>query len=235
MHLRREIADGLWLDRTDFPGERELAERLGISVITSRTALDRLAGEGWIRRQRGRRPQVVHRPERAEARPGPSTLEATGPYRPYTYQVLLAETGTAPAEALTVFGLQPGGDLWQCVRLRSYDGSRHSVAHNVQQPVIGERHTGEQLDHEPMPKLLVGQGHTVARMRRRMGIAHAPAVVTEALGLTIADQMLVATITVHDPDDRVLEWVRIYLHPDYDTPEETMDLTTGNWSAAEPM
>lgn len=54
------------------------------------------------------------------------------------------------------------------------------------------------------------------------------------LGLTIADQMLVATVTVHDPDDRVLAWVRIYLHPDYDTSEETMDLTTGNWSAAEP-
>ena len=49
LQVRSEIEDGLWLDRDDFPGERDLADRYGVSVITTRAALDRLA-----RRRMGR-------------------------------------------------------------------------------------------------------------------------------------------------------------------------------------
>ncbi|MGW0581318.1 GntR family transcriptional regulator [Streptomyces sp. NPDC002920] len=37
--LKAEILDGLWVGRTDFPGERELAERFNVSVVTARTPL----------------------------------------------------------------------------------------------------------------------------------------------------------------------------------------------------
>lgn len=121
------------------------------------------------------------------------------------------------------------------MRLRCYAGRPHSVTHNVQDPRVGERHTQEQLQQEPMAHLLTGQGLVIARIRRRIGIAHAPATATEALGLNLADQMLMATFTVHGPDDGVLEWVRIYLRPDHSTPEETLDLSTGTWSATEPL
>jgi GntR family transcriptional regulator len=233
LHLRREIADGLWQGRDDFPGEREVAEHLGVSVITSRAALDRLADEGWIERRRGRRPRVLYRLESAcDPAPGPGMFEF-GPFRPYDYQVLLAKTRIAPAEACTAFGVPAGEQLWQCMRLRSADGKAHSVTHNVQQPDVGERHTTDQLEHEPMVQLLTRAGHTIHRLRRRFGVMRSPALVADALGLTIAEQVLVATFTLHRPDDSVLEWVRIYLHPDQSTPEETMDFTIGKWSAAE--
>lgn len=235
LHLRREIADGLWQGRDDFPGEREVAERFGISVITSRAALDRLADDGWIERRRGRRPRILYRIESAgdpvpEA--GPSMVEF-GPFRPYAYRVLLAETQIAPAEACAAFGVPAGEQLWQCMRSRSVGSKPHSVSHNVQEPAVGEQHTMEELEQEPMVPLLTSAGHTIHRLRRRFGVVYSPALVTEALGLTIAEQVLVATFTLHRPDDSVLEWVRIYLHPDQSTPEETMEFTTGTWSAAE--
>jgi GntR family transcriptional regulator len=235
LHLRREIADGLWQGRDDFPGEREVAEHLGVSVITSRAALDRLAGDGWIERRRGRRPRILYRIESTgdpAHRTDPSMFEL-GPFQPYDYQVLLAQTRIAPAEACTAFGVPAGEHLWQCMRLRSVAGKLHSVTHNVQQPSVGERHTTDQLEREPMVHLLTRAGHAIHRLRRRIGVVHSPALVTEALGRTIAEQVLVATFTLHRPDDSVLEWVRVYLHPDQSTPEETMDFTTGTWSAAE--
>jgi len=45
-----EILDGLWIGRHDFPSERDVAERFGVSVITSRAALDRLEAASGHRR-----------------------------------------------------------------------------------------------------------------------------------------------------------------------------------------
>ena len=42
LQLRCEIGDGLWADRK-FPGEHEVANQFGVSVITARAALERLA------------------------------------------------------------------------------------------------------------------------------------------------------------------------------------------------
>ncbi|MGW0036818.1 GntR family transcriptional regulator [Gordonia sp. NPDC003376] len=233
LQLRREIEDGLWFDRDDFPGEKELARRLGISVITSRSALDRLAGDGWIERRRGKRPLVIHQPVGRPGHTGPSV--AVGPEHDYTYEVLRAETTTAPAEACAAFGISPGSVLWQCMRLRRDEGLPHSVTHNAQLPALGSRHSRTDLETKSMITLLGEEGHIVARMRRRFAITHAPTVVTEALGLTIAERVLVSTFVLSDESDEILQWLRIYLHPNRSTPEETMDLTTGTWTATAPM
>ena len=47
--MRAEIEDGLWTGRDDFPGEEDLAQRFGVSVITTRKALTRLAEEHELR------------------------------------------------------------------------------------------------------------------------------------------------------------------------------------------
>lgn len=49
--LRTEIENGVWGER--LPGERLLAERLGVSRPTLRAALDTLADEGWLERRQG--------------------------------------------------------------------------------------------------------------------------------------------------------------------------------------
>ena len=235
LQLRHEIADGLWLDRGDFPGEKELATLYGVSVITSRAALDRLAAEGWVQRQRGRGTRAIHQPIPTPAGDGPALLPVEfprGKRLPYRYDVLDASVRIAPVDACAAFSEPPGTELWQCKRLRRYRGKPHSVTHNAQRPEVGLRHRPADLRSKPMAEILSGQGIELRRMRRRMHATSAPPFVAERLDLTIVDPVLLVTFTMHDDDDRPVEWVRIYLHPNQPAPQETMDLTSGTWSAS---
>src|SRR4051812_43512927 len=142
VQVRHEIDDGLWLDRSDFPGERELATRYGVSVITTRAALDRLADEGWVERSRGRGTRAIRRPTVGSSSPDPAlvAVPASPERMKFRYEVLDAGLRIAPADACRSFGEALGGELWQCNRLRSYRGKPHSVTHNAQRPEIGRRH-----------------------------------------------------------------------------------------------
>lgn len=231
LQLRQEISDGVWA-AGPFPGEQELARRFGVSVITSRGALTRLVADGWIERARGRGTRVVFQPARTTAPPGPA-LFPVGPHRPYAYRVLFADVRAAPAEACVAFGVAPGSDLWQCSRLRSYEGRPHSVTHNAQTVDVGGRHTAHRLATMPMGRIFAAEGIELRSLRRRMSVAHAPVGVAEHLGLTLADPVLVTTFTAHDPADDILEWVRIYVHPDEPGAEERLDLRAGTWSSTE--
>jgi GntR family transcriptional regulator len=235
VQMRSEIEDGLWLERDDFPGERELAARFGVSVITSRAALDRLADEGWVERRRGRGTRAIHQPAASEASPGPGlNPTATRPGRvSYRYEVLEASVRIAPADACRAFGEPLGTELWQCSRLRTYRGRPHSVTHNAQRPELGARHPVGELRRRPMAELLAAQGLHPRYMRRRFHAAVAPPLVARHLDLTIVDPVLVATFTMHDAERACIEWVRIYVHPAHSAPEETMDLETRSWSTTE--
>jgi GntR family transcriptional regulator len=230
LQLRREIADGLWEGKR-LPGEVELADRYGVSVVTTRAALVRLVDDGWVERGRGRGTRVIAPPE-VPPPPGPP-LVSVGRHRLYGYTVLGAEVRTAPAEACRAFGVPVGTELWQCTRLRTFSGRPHSVTHNAQVVERGERHTAHRLATMPMTAIFAAEGVEVASLRRSASAARAPAGVAEPLGLTLSDPVLVTTFTVHGVDGELLEWVRIYLHPDEAAPQERLDLRAGTWSAAE--
>src|SRR5262249_13729763 len=102
LQMRQEIADGLWTGRADFPGEKELARRFDVSVITTKAALNGLAEEGWVERRRGRRTRAVRLP--AETPPASPQLLPVGPRRDYRYQVIFAGEAVAPLDACQAFG-----------------------------------------------------------------------------------------------------------------------------------
>jgi len=235
LQLRYEIDDGLWLDRDDFPGERELAASYGVSVITTRAALDRLALEGWVERRRGRGTRAIHPPTLSTSAEGPALLTvAPSPERVnYRYEVLESSVRIAPAAACQAFGERPGTQLWQCSRLRRYRGRPHSVTHNAQRPDIGLRHRPTGLRKHSMAVLLGEQGLSARYMRRRFHATFAPPFVAQQLLITIVDPVLVATFTTYDAECTPIEWVRIYLHPEQRAPEEIMDLESGTWSTTQ--
>ena len=233
--LRAEILDGLWVGRADFPGERELAQTFGVSVITSRAALDRLTAESFIARGRGRRPRVLHGPSLPKTKRLAVTVLPLGPLRPYRYKVLFAGVAIAAAEACAAFELPPGSHLWQCRRLRLFRGKPHSVTHNVQLPEVGTRHADAQLQRLPMGQILEKAGFRLATVRRRVSVGLPQAEVALHLGITVQDPTLIYSFTVSDDTGRVAEWVRIQVHPRESAPLESFDIRTGTWHAAEPM
>src|SRR5882724_7379201 len=59
--LKAEIESGKWRPDEQLPNEAKLAERFGVSKITVRQALQKLAEMGYIRREHGRGTFVARR------------------------------------------------------------------------------------------------------------------------------------------------------------------------------
>lgn len=228
-HLRAEILDGLWVDREGFMGERELADRFGVSVITSRAALERLAAEGLVVRGRGIRARAPY----VATPPGAPALPLLDPPQSRDMTITLIQKGVdiAPAAACRAYDLSPGSDLWQCLRLRKFRGQPDVITHNAQRFEIGSRHKQGMLRSKPMLEILRAEGVEVDTVRRHFAVAPPPPLVARHLHVSIDHTLLVTFLTVHDKAGRIVDWVRAYWHPDRHEPEEVLDLSTGTWSA----
>ena len=227
--MRAEIEDGLWTGRDDFPGEEDLAQRFGVSVITTRKALTRLAEERLIDRGRGRRSQVLHMVKPASRSDGAPVVFPLQLLRPYGYKLLSHGLGIPSAEACQAFGVPAGSALWQCSRLRTFQSALHSVTYNVQRPQIGSRHTVANLRKLPMAQLLTLVGKEIAHVTRRLSAAPAPVEVAAALNIAVQHPTLLHTFTMRDVAGDVIEWVRLYLHPNESSPTEVLNLADGCW------
>ncbi len=236
LHMRAEIVDGVWIGRDDFPGEIDLARQFGVSVITSRKALDRLAVEGFIERSRGKRTRVLRQPELERQAGAPAIIQTTiGAPRDFTYRVLSRGVEVAPGEACRAFGVAAGSKLWLCSRLRSFKGRPHSVTLNVQSVELGQRLPVAKLQKYPMTQLLREEGVKFARLTRRVSASLAPPQVARHLGLTLNEPTLVYTFTHHGAEGDVVQWVRIWARQDEPSPEEVFSYATGTWSMSTTM
>jgi GntR family transcriptional regulator len=228
--LRAEILDGLWIGRDGFPGERELADRFGVSAITSRAALERLAREGLIERGRGRRSQaMIVPPERQVGR----TLNMFPPpeHSPVAMKHKLLNHGVeiAPVGACRAFGLAPGAKLWQALRLIIAGRKVQVVTHHVQPIDIGEKHALADLKSKHMVTMLRDEGIAPAIMRREVLATSATPVTAHHLGISAGSPVLTVVLRLEDDQGRAIEWMRAFGHPDQALAEETLDLATGLW------
>src|SRR5258706_8079320 len=199
LQLKAEIGDGLWVGRADFPGEIELDERFGVSVITTRKALGRLDSERWIDRGRGRRARVLRGPSLLTRVAAPEVVHHIhGKPQSFKYQVLRHGTDIAPSEAWAAFGLPAGSKLWLCNRLRTFRGRAHSISLNAQAIALGESHSMAQLRRYPMIDILRKSGIQLSTLSRTLGASLAPALAARHLGLTIHDPALTYTFSYYD-------------------------------------
>ncbi len=228
IQLRMEILDGLWVGRSDFFGEEELAAKFNVSKITSRRALERLDAERLIRRERGRRTVVIYDPRNAKPLVSAPAMFPLGPLH-FEYKVLSIGVAIVPAEACAAFDLPPGSHLWSCSRLRSFEGRPHSITLNVQTPEFGAHHAIQDLEAMPMPLLLARAGKAPVRLYRRLGVALPSMEVARYLGISLQDSTLVYTYTLFDENEEIVEWVRIHVHPREPVPLEKMNLIQGTW------
>ncbi len=228
--LRSEITDGLWVGRADFPGEREVAGRFGVSVITSRGALERLAADGYVERRQGRRTKVIYAPPVVEPADSPTLFPRDPDDHVFRFRLLRVGVAVAPAEACRSFGLPAGTSLWQCHRLWTNRGEPHLVSQNAQLPEVGERHSQVKLKRQRMLAILQTEGLRVDTIWRRTSVASPPPLVARHLGVSIDTDVLILTFTLRGPDGSIIEWVRCYVHPDRREPIEVLDQRSGLWS-----
>jgi GntR family transcriptional regulator len=107
------------------PPERELAERLGVSRMTLRQALDSLERRGLLRRSRGRRGGTFVAEPKIE-RDATHLAGLTEQLRRQGHQagarVLSAREGPSGRRTAEALGMEPGSPVVEVVRLRLSDG-----------------------------------------------------------------------------------------------------------------
>jgi GntR family transcriptional regulator len=120
--LRQQIAAGRYPEGAQFPTEEALGREFGVSRITVRAALDRLATEGLLRRERGRgtfvaAPPIEH--DLGQLTDFAEDMAAVG-LRPASRVTHFAEE-PVPEEVAVLLGVAPGTTITRIDRLRLAD------------------------------------------------------------------------------------------------------------------
>lgn len=123
LYLKEKIHQGAIAHGEKMPTEHELSEAFGVSRITAKRAMDELAAEGYVVRQRGKGSHVAYK-HRAEHLQAPlsallSSLKLMG--QETVVKSLSFAQKVPPLDIQQRFGTGPDETLIQSVRLRYAD------------------------------------------------------------------------------------------------------------------
>lgn len=205
--MRQRIADGEFGSGGTLPSEQELAEYHGVSRITAKRALDELANDGLVVRERGRGTRVV------EGRTGVRISgQGTGVFDPLLAmggetEVAVKEFGYGAAEndVAAALGLPVGTIVQRAVRVRSVGGDpfSHLTTHVPEE--IGRTFEKSDLANTPLLALFERAGLTPANAEQAVSATLADMVVAERLGVDVGAPLLRIRRVVRDRNGKAIE------------------------------
>jgi GntR family transcriptional regulator len=193
------------------PPERELSERLGVSRMTLRQALESLERRGQLRRAVGRRGGTfVAEPkiERDLTALAGLTQQLVRQGRRAGARVVSAREGPAGQRTAAALGLSSGDDVFEVVRLRLSDGQPLALERSLfpssrfpgllERPLEGSLYELLEQEYGAAPRRAVERLEPV--------LAEQPA--AEHLGVKAGAPLLLVERTAYDADGIALEFAR---------------------------
>ncbi|MCE7030630.1 GntR family transcriptional regulator [Jiella avicenniae] len=241
LHLKDRILSGTLASAARMPSEPDLAIEHGVSRVTIRGALERLAEEGLVERRPGSGTYV-----RAASRSGAIVADFSNVF---THLVEMgrrtdvrlisfgyASPTPAVAEAL---GLGPGEEVQRSVRVRIADGTPFSYLVTYVPKRIGISYSEADLRSTPLLELLERSGARVASARQTVGATQAGPEIAEALGTETGAALLSITRIVKDEAGAGVEYLYALYRPDlYELQldlERTKRGSAMRWAAKSPV
>ncbi len=214
--LRERIACGDLRAGSRLPGEPRLAAEQGVSRVTIRRALDRLAREGMVRRRVGAGTFVadggVSTVVGADLADVFAHLKAMGQR---TGVRLLSFAYGAPPEAVAeALGLAPGERTQRSIRVRMIEGEPFSYLTTHVPERIGVTYAEADLATTPLLGLLERSGIVADRASQAISATLAGPDVAEALRLEVGAPLLSLTRVVHDAAGAGVEHLHALYRPD---------------------
>jgi GntR family transcriptional regulator len=221
--LREQLHEGRFAEGV--PGELALMRQFGVARVTVRRALQELAGEGLIARERGRGTRALaqpapERPDERGSRPK-KTTRLTGLLENLvstslntTVRVLEVDTVGASGEVAQALRLAPGDAVQKAVRVRS---TREGPLSHITTWVPGElaRHFGKrELAKKPILVLLEESGVRVGGAQQTISARLADAQVAPHLGIAVGSALLAVRRLIHDENGRPVQWLHGLYRPD---------------------
>ncbi len=238
--LRQQILSGAY-DYDDLvPSELELVEEYDVSRVTARRALDELAEEGLVKRERGKGTRVQFR---RPSMPLESSVEGL-------LENLLAmglETGvrlidfeyvSANDEVANALDCPLGTIVQRAVRVRSFDSGPFSYLVTYVPQDIGRNYDANDLASQPLLQLLERSGVVVEGAQQRISATLADADVAEFLETEVGAALLEIRRIVSDEDGRPIEFIRALYRPDRYQYQMVLSRVRGKdmntWSPSQP-
>jgi GntR family transcriptional regulator len=215
--LRNRIEAGSLAPGERVSGEAELCEEFGVSRITARRALNELAEQGFVVRERGRGTRVVpHARPQALTASFDGLLENVGRIGRAT-SVEVRDFGyvNAPAEVAEALELSTGEPVQRAVRVRRLNDDPMSYLVTYVPAHIGRRIEDADMSQTPLLILLEQAGVAVASARQRISASLADAEVAAALDVPAGAPLLDVRRIVYDRSERPVELIRVLYRPEF--------------------
>lgn len=215
--LREQILEGRF-DGTPIPGETTLAADFGVARVTVRRAMQQLAAEGLVARERGRG-TFARRPQRRRARPAKADLSGllenlVSMGLKTDVRVLDLATVGATEEVAAELSVAPGALVQKAVRVRSYEGEPLSHITTFVPDEIARHFGAKELSTVPILTLIERAGTRIGGARQRVSATLADAAVSRHLAVPVGSALLSVTRRVVDARGRPVQWLRGLYRPD---------------------
>jgi len=216
MILRNKIVSGDYGFDEVVPGEQQATEMFGVSRITAKRALNELAGEGLVKRERGRGTRVIYRaPTPPVVASVDGLLENLLSMGLETDVDLLAFDYVDPTPEVARFLHCPdGAQVQRAVRVRHLKGAPFSHLTTYVPEVIGRSYSRDDLASRPLLALLERSGIRIGRAEQTITATLADAPVSAALGLELGAPLLNIRRVVFDQAERPVEYISGLYRPD---------------------
>ena len=214
--LRDKIRTGALQPGAILPGEHDLAAEYGVSRITVKRALNELASDGLVTRQRGRGTQVAESTvEPALSTAGEGQLEDLL-HMGLATDVTVVEFGyvAAALDVAEALACEAGQEIQRCVRIRAVDGEPFSHLTTYVPADIGRAFGAEDLASQPLLMLLERTGTEVDAASQTVTATLADANVAKALETDIGAALLKVSRIVTDKTGRPVEFITALYRPD---------------------
>lgn len=241
--LRSRILDGEYQPNDYLPGERELEELFNVSRITAVRALNELASQGLVVRERGRgtRVQFVGRgivargPSQTNDASFPTTDVGSGDdvemlQKKGKAQVTLLSFSYLKATAAVAEGLNLNeGDLVQhAVRVWRYkDNKPFNYVLTYVPEDLGRLWSKADMERVPLQRLFAQHGVEIALVQEQVTATLADVMLSHQLEVATGSPILKIRRIAYDGDDRPVEYLIGFYPPDRYHYEVTLPRAAG--------
>lgn len=237
--LRDGIVNGAYPHGSILPSEQELTALYGVSRITTKRALNELAADGLVSRERGRGTRVTF-----DTAAHPVMASVDGLYRNLVImgretQVKLIAFDYVPAspDVARELGCDIGESVQKARRVRSVDGAPFSHLTTWVPEDIGRSYDEADLAAKPMLALLERCGIQISGAVQTLSACLVDGEIAGLLDVDVGGPLLQATRTVRDQNGRAVEHLVALYRPDryqyHMDLRQVLEEPAGAWTAAE--
>ncbi len=214
--LRNKILDETYPPKSLIPNEHQIMEMFNVSRITAKRALNDLAAENYVIRQRGKGTRVCDRlPVVPFDVPSDDLIENL-------YQIGLKTKArilhfayiTASTSVAKNLEIEEREVVQTAIRIRSYYGKPFSHVTSYVPESIGQAYTKDDLGNTPLFQLIQRRGIKIDRAEHHVSSILADPIVAPLLEVEVGSPLLKVNKVIFDDNQRPVQYLIVLYRSD---------------------